>query len=238
MHSFYIHEKGALDREEARHAFRVLRLKAGDVIEAVDGSGGRFEAVIAELSEDGGRVEIIRPLPSNEPPVRLTVYQGVPKADKLELLAQKLTELGACRLAPVRMERCVAKPDDREAAKRAQRLERISQEAVKQCGRALPMEIAGAMRFEQALEDMGKQDLVLLPWEEARGMRVKDVFRDRPDARSIGIIIGPEGGITAQEVRRMRDAGAVPVTLGPRILRTETAAMTAAALAMALWGDL
>ena len=209
MHSFYIREKGDLDREEARHAFRVLRLKAGDAIEAIDGAGGRFEAVIAELGEDGGRVEIVRELPSNEAPVRLTVYQGVPKADKLELLAQKLTELGARRLAPVRMERCVAKPDDREAIKRAQRLERISQEAVKHCGRALPMEITGAMRFEQALEDMGKQDLVLLPWEEAKGTRMKDVFRERPDARNIGIVIGPEGGITEQEVRRMRETMSV-----------------------------
>ena len=238
MHSFYIHEKGALDREEARHAFRVLRLKAGEEIVALDGAGGRFLARIAELGDDGGRAEILSALPSNEGPVEITVYQGLPKADKLELLAQKLTELGASRLVPVRMERCVAKPDAREAGKRAQRLERISQEAVKQCGRALPLEIAEAMCFDEAVADMGGQDLVLLPWEEARGTRMGDVFRERPEAKRIGIVVGPEGGISAREVEGMRAVGAVPITLGPRILRTETAAMTAAGLAMALWGDI
>ena len=237
MHAFYIADGGEISRDEAKHAFRVLRLRPGEEIEALDGNGGRFLARIAELSDDGGRVEIVSQLPSNECPVRITVYQGIPKAEKMELLAQKLTELGVSRMIPVRMERCVVKLDAREAEKRAQRLNRIAQEAVKQCGRALPMEICGAMDFGQALRDMKEQDLVLTPWEEARGLRMRDAAADKPNAQRIGIVIGPEGGISEKEIRQMKDVGAVPVTLGPRILRTETAAMAAAALAAALWGD-
>ena len=237
-HAFYIGASGEISREEAKHACRVLRLHVGDEIQALDGKGGRFQARIAELHDDGGTVEILRALPSNESAMRLTVYQGIPKAEKMELLAQKLTELGVARFVPVRMERCVVKLDAKEAEKRAQRLERIAQEAVKQCGRALPMEIAPAMDFGAALSDMQKQDLLLTPWEEAQGLRMTDVRQKMPNVTHCGIVIGTEGGISEQEIERMKAVGAIPVTLGTRILRTETAAIAAATLAMALWGDI
>lgn len=238
MHSFYVGANGEISREEAKHACRVLRLRAGEKIEALDGKGGRFLAQIAQLNDAGGMVEILEKLPSNESRLHLTVYQGIPKADKLELLAQKLTELGVARLVPVRMERSVVKVEAREAEKRTQRLERIAQEAVKQCGRALPMEICNAMDFSQALKDLQSCECAMVPWEEASGTRIRDVFAARPGALRLGIVIGPEGGISQNEMERMQQTGALPVTLGPRILRTETAAIAASALCMAMWGDM
>ena len=99
------------------------------------------------------------------------------------------------------------------------------------------MAVSEPMDWRQALADMSRCDLVLIPWEDARGTRMADVFGDSPDARSVGIVIGPEGGMSPDEVAALRAAGGRTVTLGPRILRTETAAVVAAALAMQLWGD-
>lgn len=238
MHSFYIEppegEFAALPAEEAKHATKVLRLRPGDELCAMDGAGHRWRAALAE----DGRARLLEELPANEAPVRLTVYEGLPKADKLDFIAQKLTELGAARLVPVRMERCVVKLDARDGEKRRERLTKIAREAAKQCGRGLPLEVSAPMDWREALDEMRRHDALLIPWEDARGARVKDAFEAAPDARDIGVVIGPEGGMSPEEVEAMRELGGRTVTLGPRILRTETAAVVAAALAMQLWGDL
>lgn len=244
MHAFYIEVAGEpgkvcnLPREESKHAARVLRLKVGDEICVMDGAGGRFLGRIGQVNGDEVAVTLLEPLDAHEAPVRVTLYQGLPKADKLDFIAQKLTELGAAVLTPVRMDRCVTKWDDRDAEKRRERLSRIAREAAKQCGRACALEIATARTWRQALEDMRHHDLLIVPWEEARGQRMKDVFAERPQAADIGIVVGPEGGMSEAEVQAMLGMGARAVTLGPRILRTETAAVVAAAMAMTLWGDL
>ena len=241
MHSFYIEppEGGlaALPPEEARHAAKVLRLRPGDEVCAMDGAGGRFRATI-EAMEGGVTVRLHEPLPDNEAPVRLTVYQGLPKAEKLDLLAQKLTELGAAELVPVRMSRCVVKLNDKDGMKRAERLQRIADEAAKQCRRATPLKVSPPMDWREALQHMSARGLLLVPWEDARGRRIKDAFAEHPQARDIGLVIGPEGGMSEDEVSALEAVGALPVTLGPRILRTETAAIAAATLAMGCWGDL
>lgn len=223
-------ENGQLSLEDARHAFRVLRLKPGDDVIAL-AEGARWTARIAEISEKGGAVELMAELPGNESRVEITVYQGLPKAEKLELLAQKLTELGVARLVPVRMARSVAKL---EGASRVERLNKIAREAVKQCGRSRPMEILLPMDWRAALADMKSMELMLAPWELSQPVRMADIHKQAPMAREIGILIGPEGGMEEAEVR---ESGARQVSLGPRILRAETAALTAAALAMAFWGD-
>lgn len=235
MHCFYIEPPvgniAALPDDEAKHAAKVLRLRPGDGVCAMDGAGRRYNASI-ETVDGGVTVRLLDALPDNEPPVRVTIYQGVPKSDKLDFLAQKLTELGVHALVPVQMTRCVAKLD---GDKRLQRLQRIADEAAKQCRRAAPLQIAPPATWPEARARMSGHDLLIAPWEDARGRRMRDVRAERPDARDIGIVIGPEGGMSADEVEALN---ALAVTLGPRILRTETAAVTAAALAMSLWGDL
>ena len=242
MHCFYIEPPrdgvAALPREEARHAARVLRLKRGDAVCAMDGAQGRWEAVVESVSGETVTVRLGAPMPANEPPVRLTVYQGLPKAEKLDFVAQKLTELGAFALSPVKMERCVVRLDERDGQKRRERLERIAAEAAKQCRRAAAPRIDAPLTWAQALERLRGHELALAPWEEASARRMKDAFAEVPDARDIALVIGPEGGMSEAEVAALEAVGVRAVTLGPRILRTETAAVVAAALAMQLWGDL
>jgi 16S rRNA (uracil1498-N3)-methyltransferase len=209
----------------------VLRLKPGDDIIALAGEA-RWTARIADISEKGGRIELMAELPANEAGAEITVYQGVVKAEKLEFLAQKLTELGVRRLVPVRMARSVAKL---EGAARVERLNKIAREAVKQCGRTRPMEVLPPMDWQAALSHMRARELMLAPWERANHLRMGQVYGQMPAAHEIGLLIGPEGGMEEAEVLA---SGARAISLGPRILRAETAALATAALAMAFWGDI
>ena len=244
MHTFYLERRAAvgetvaLPKDEAKHALKVLRLSVGDEVCALDGCGGRYSAVLERAGSDAAEVRLTGELSPNEPPVRVTLYQGLPKADKLDFIVQKLTELGARGVVPVKMERCVVKSDAKDGQKRQERLERIAFEAVKQCRRACSPAIAEPMTWKQVFERVKEHDLVLVPWEDAAGYSMKKAFADAPDARDIGIVVGPEGGMSEGEVDALRAQGARIVTLGPRILRAETAAVAAVTMAMTLWGDL
>lgn len=224
--------------EEAAHAFKVLRLRAGEQVELSDGEGRLYAAELKEVSKENVSAQVIGELDSKEAPVRITLYQGYPKADKLELIVQKLTELGAFSVVPVVMERSVAKPDPKDKGKRRERLSRIAQEAAKQCGRGMVLQVEEAITWKQALARIEQHELSLMPWEDARDTHLKDVFARQPDAKDIAVVIGPEGGISEKEAEQARDAGALCVTLGSRILRTETAAIASTAVAMSLWGDI
>ena len=243
MNSFYIEGRGEpgasarLLREEAKHAFQVLRLRPGEEIFAVDESGARFLAELTEVGKAECVCEIREALPDNEPPVRVTVYQGLPKADKLDFIVQKLTELGAARVAPVKMERCVVKLDGKDAEKRRERLQRIAREAAKQCKRGCATEVLIPRTWKQLETEMSKHDLLLVPWEDAGGCGILAAHGEFRDAKNIGIVIGPEGGMSVAEVEALIALGAKPITLGPRILRTETAALAACTMTMLLWGD-
>jgi len=244
MNSFYIEGRGAagaearLLPEEAKHAAQVLRMQPQDAFYAIDEDGGRFLAKLLTVSKAECTAELFEALPDNEAPVRITVYQGLPKSDKLELVVQKLTELGAARLVPVKMERCVVKLDEKDGKKRQERLSKIAREAAKQCKRSASLEVEQPQTWKQLQKSMQSHDLLLVPWEDAAGFGMKAAHQAFQDAKDIGLVIGPEGGMTAAEVAAIEEIGARQVTLGPRILRTETAAITACALAMLLWGDL
>ena len=231
MASFYLDapradgEVAPLAAEESRHVLKVLRMNVGDELCAIDGCGGRFEAKIDSVDQNTVWVKLCNRLPDNESAVRITLYQGLPKADKLDFIVQKLTELGGACVCPVKMERSVVKSDAKDGIKRRERLEKIAREATKQCRRATAPEIT-------------EHELILVPWEDARGVRMKDIAREMPEANEIGIVIGPEGGMSEAEVDAMRELGARAITLGPRILRAETAAVASVAMAMTLWGDL
>lgn len=243
MHRFIVRsglsvgEEVYFSEEEAAHAFKVLRLRTGEAVELTDGEGRLFSARLREVSREQVTAEVTRELDGKEAPVKITLYQGYPKSDKLELIVQKLTELGAYQVVPVMMERSVAKPDQKDKGKRRERLERIAQEAAKQCGRGRVLHVDEAIDWRQALNRLEMHELVLMPWEDARDTRLKDVFRECSNAKDIAVLIGPEGGISGTEAEQAREHGAVCVTLGPRILRTETAALTSAAIVMSLWGD-
>lgn len=244
MHTFYLDQPGSvgasllLPKDEAKHALKVLRLGVGDEVCALDGCGGRFAATIEAVDGDGATLKLTDALPTNEPPVRVTLYQGLPKADKLDFIVQKLTELGATCVVPVKMERCVVKSDAKDGVKRKERLEKIAREAAKQCRRACPPEITEPLTWKQTLQKMASHDLVIVPWEDAQGLTLKHVFAQSPEKKDIGIVVGSEGGMSESEVAALRENGARIVTLGPRILRAETAAVASVTMAMTLWGDL
>lgn len=244
MNAFYIEGRGevgvtvSLTPEDARHCAQVLRMQSGEDFYAVGEGGSRFLAELREVSRESCTALLREALPDNEAELRVTVYQGLPKADKLELVVQKLTELGAARLVPVKMERCVVKLNDKDAQKKQERLQKIAREAAKQCKRGGCLEVAAPQTWKQLRESMAAHDLLLVPWEDARGFGLKAAREAFPEARNIGIVIGPEGGMSENEVRALEELGAKQITLGPRILRTETAAIAAATMAMLLWGDI
>ncbi len=244
MHRFIVREgliEGAdvlFSQEEAAHAFKVLRLREGEGVQLTDGEGRVFEAELTEVTRERVAARVLGEMDGREAPVSITLYQGYPKADKLELIVQKLTELGACRIVPVVMERSVAKPDQKDKAKRKERLQRIALEAAKQCGRGRIPEVEEAITWKQALGRFEGHELMLMPWEDAEDTHLKDVHAGNAQAKDIAIVIGPEGGISVQEADEAKSAGAVCVTLGPRIMRTETAALASVTVAMTLWGDI
>ncbi|MBQ1255881.1 MAG: 16S rRNA (uracil(1498)-N(3))-methyltransferase [Clostridia bacterium] len=244
MHRFKISRneiedaRAPLSQEETVHALRVLRLKDGDEIQVLDGEGGLWSACLRVKSAEEAYCELTEELSSRESDVFVTVYMGIPKGDKLEFLAQKLTELGVKRLVPVRMERSIAKIEEKEKDKKLARLRKIAQEAQKQCGRGLEMEITDPMNFDQAVKDMRENDVTLLLWEEAKETRIRDIYREMPGLKKVASVVGPEGGISQKEADKIISAGAKCITLGPRILRAETAAVTGAGIIMSLWGDI
>ena len=244
MNSFYIEGCGevgqtaCLKPEDARHCAQVLRMQRGEEFYAVGEGGGRFLAELCEVSRDSCTALLREELSDNEAELRVTVYQGLPKADKLELVVQKLTELGAARLVPVKMERCVVKLNEKDAQKKQERLQKIAREAAKQCKRGGCLEVAAPQTWKQLRGAMSAHDLLLVPWEDAQGFGLKAAHEAFPEAKDIGIVIGPEGGMSEAEVRALEELGAKQITLGPRILRTETAAIAAATMAMLLWGDI
>ncbi len=222
-----------LSREESDHLLKSLRMRPGDAVQII-AARRLYEGEIA--AADGGivNVRVRRELPSPEPAVRVTLLQGLPKADKLELIVQKATELGVYRIQPVEMARSVARITDKEEQKR-ERLARIALEAAKQAGRAHVPQVLGAVRLEEALKTL--RGTVYVAWEEAASLRLSQALaQNRPE--EITLVIGPEGGIAAEEIVRLEAAGAKPVTLGPRILRTETAGLCALAVVMAAYGEM
>jgi 16S rRNA (uracil1498-N3)-methyltransferase len=228
-----VHEPVALSRQESDHVMKVLRMKPGDALELIAAErlyGGEIESV----AEGMARVRIVRELPSPEPAARVTLAQGLPKADKLEWIVQKATELGVYRIQPVEMARSVARIAEKDEKKR-ERLQRIALEAAKQAGRAHVPRVLPAVRFQDALK--GFEGAVYVAWEEADAPRLSEaVAAGRPP--EITLVIGPEGGITAEEIARLSAIGAKPVTLGRRILRAETAGLCALAVVMAALGEM
>lgn len=222
----------------AHQARDVLRLRVGESLQLLDGAGGVYAAEITEVTRRevfvriGVREEGPAPLP-----VRLTLCLGLLKAAKFEWALQKGTELGVTAFQPLLTERAVAATEELGPAKR-RRYERIIAEALEQSGGAWLPELAGPRTLAEALAAAPADAIKLIPWEEAAAAPLIPTLAAAPGATEVWLFIGPEGGFSAEEVHMAQTSGALPVTLGPRILRAETAAIVAAALALAALGAL
>ncbi len=243
MHRFYADEtrrgEGAafLTPEDARHALRVLRMEVGDQAEIYLG-GKRYSAEISLIDDQDVRLSLQTELPSTEAKLRITLYQGLPKADKMELIVQKAVELGADTIVPVSMSRCVVHLDDKDARKKQERWQKIAREACKQSCRCMMPKVETPLTFRQFLSRLSSHQAALVPWEDARRYSLTAFHQEHPDVTDVAVVIGPEGGMSPEEISKMAEAGCLPVTLGPRILRTETAGLCAISALMCLFGDM
>jgi 16S rRNA (uracil1498-N3)-methyltransferase len=221
----------------AAHLARVLRLSAGDELTLFNGRGGEFAARIAALSAASVRVTVQgHAALERESPLALTLAQGISRADRMDLVVQKATELGVRRLIPLACARSVVRLDAAQAARKLAHWRKVAIAACEQCGRNRLPELApplplGAFLAAQAHEDPGQLRLLLAPAGAARPALPKAVS-------GASLLIGPEGGLSAEEQAAALAAGFVALRLGPRILRTETAALTACALLQREFGDL
>ena len=243
MHRFYADPARSagdlvyLAEDDARHALSVLRLKAGQAVE-VFLSGQRYEAEISSADRNDVCVKLLSQLPSAEAALSVTLYQGLPKSDKMDFIVQKAVELGVSRIVPVIMSRCVVKLNPKDAAHKLERWRKIAREAGKQCGRCMIPEITELCTLSSLSSLPSFPETNIVPWEESEGNGPLAFSRSHPGLSSLGILIGPEGGIDRDEIDVLRQSGFIPVTLGKRILRTETAGLAAVASFMALYGEM
>lgn len=219
---------------DVNHIKNVLRLKCGEHVLVSNGNGTDYECSIEKIESETVTVRI-EDVTKNaaELPVSITLFQGMPKSDKLELIIQKGVELGVKEIVPVITKRSVVKIDDKKAVKKLERYNSIAESAGKQSGRGIIPEVKEFMSFKQAMEYAKTLDMNIIPYEEAKGMEYsREVVKDIKNHKSLGIFIGPEGGFTCEEVELAMSMGAKCITLGNRILRTETAGLAILSIIM------
>ena len=237
MHRFYVDNLSELNKsvtiegEDVNHIKNVLRLTVGDSITISDGSSRDYECVIASIS-DVVTADIVDIHDCNaELPVKLRLFQGVPKADKFELIIQKAVELGAAEIIPVMMERTVVKLDDKKQDKKLERYRKIAEAAAKQSRRGIIPEVSSYISFKNAVKTLTEADdkvkrMMLVPYESAEGMDyARNIIASAGEYDEIDIFIGPEGGFADSEIELAKQNGASIISLGNRILRTETAGL-------------
>jgi 16S rRNA (uracil1498-N3)-methyltransferase len=224
---------------EAKHITRVLRMTKGDRFILINGAGERYEAVIESAGHKEVLASIARTLPHPPPsPIEITLCQSILKSGPMDYVIQKTSELGVNRILPFISERTVAIPDENKS-NRLRHWKEIALSSTKQSGRFIPAEIGAVSSLEQVLIQWnGKDALKIILWEDENTKDLKDVIRNTEPTGSVAGIIGPEGGFSRQEVLNAKDAGFISVSLGQRILRAETAAITFIAIAQYEWGDL
>lgn len=221
----------------AGHVARVLRLSVGDPLTLFDGSGGEHEAQIESLGKDTVTVSVgERTEPVRESPLALTLAQGISRGERMDWVIQKATELGVSRIVPLLTHRSVVRLDARQAQKKQEHWKAVSVAACEQCGRNCLPELAEPLELGTFLAQGAQADTLRLLLSPAGEARVQDVAVSRP--RAVTVLIGPEGGLAPQEQQAALDAGFVGVRLGPRVLRTETAALAALAVIQCELGDL
>lgn len=252
MHRFFVPPAWVRGNEiviagpQAHQIARVLRMRPGDRIVVLDNSGWEIETRLIAVDRTEVRGEVLRRrLSAAEPRTKISLFQSVLKSNRFEVVLQKGTELGVVEFVPIIADRCVISDLDAVEKKR-RRWEWIVQEAAEQCGRGRKPTLRPAVFFPHACEQARHSGgLSLIPWEGETKMSLRGLLRDRPPGRertwppfATNLFVGPEGGFTPDEVAVARRYGLVSVTLGPRILRAETAGIVAAALILFELGDM
>jgi len=234
------HGSFSITGAEARHMTRVLRMEPGERMVLLDSKGARFQAVIKEVGGHHVLVNLEKPLSAPAPsPVHMTLCQSLLKSQRMDLLVEKTSELGVDRVLPFISERTVVKVDGDKAQGKLRRWQEIARSAAKQSDRALPAEIGSLYYYDQMLAALAMESaLRIILWEQEGIRSLKDLLRSHSPAPRVLALVGPEGGFTEREVKQAHEAGFVSVSLGRRILRAETAAISLVTILQYEWGDL
>ena len=220
-------EKIYVEGMDVNHMKNVLRMRCGEELMVSDGNNLKYRCSVEGYEEEQAVLRILEEMDvDTELSSRIYLFQGLPKQDKMELIVQKAVELGVYRVIPVSTRRAVVRLDQKKAGKKAERWQQIARSAAKQAKRGYVPEVAFPMSYREALEAARELDVILIPYELAKDMKeTKEIIERIRPGKSVGIFIGPEGGFEKEEVELAPEHGAMPVTLGRRILRTETAGM-------------
>lgn len=228
------------DKEDINHIIKVLRLGANNTIIVCDGAGNDYKSVIRGISKNEIVTEIEECIASsNEPSICVTLFQGIPKSDKMEYIIQKAVELGVNRIVPVVTKRTIVKIDSNTGGNnKVSRWQRIAYEAAKQCGRGVIPSVSEPLSFRQAIKELSRMDIRFMPYENETRNNLRETLEGIDGDSTAGIIIGPEGGFSDDEAQLAVEEGVSTVTLGTRILRTETAGITALSILMYETGNI
>ncbi|MCG9126815.1 16S rRNA (uracil(1498)-N(3))-methyltransferase [Candidatus Poribacteria bacterium] len=232
MHTFYVppndvsEDLSMIDGSEHHHLKNVLRLNIGDSVRIIDGIGNIRIAKIANIRNDSTIISIIDHHFQLRKKPEITLFQAIPKYDKMELIIQKTTELGISKIVPVKTKRSLQEANEN----RIDRWKKIIVSATKQCKAAWVPKISEVYEFEECLKKVHFYDNKFILWEKEDENKIKTVVQNSKDINSIAVFIGPEGGFEEEEVRFAMNRGCKPVSLGTNILRTETAAIAITAI--------
>ncbi|MEF2851463.1 MAG: 16S rRNA (uracil(1498)-N(3))-methyltransferase [Lachnospiraceae bacterium] len=241
MHHFFVEPSKIqgnhifIDGPDVNHIRNVLRMNPGEEVNVTDGTGEKvYRCAIAVIGEDTVELNIMWAQEKGmELPSKIYLFQGLPKSDKMELIIQKAVELGVYEIIPMATARAVVKLDQKKAAAKVKRWQAISESAAKQSKRLLIPEVKEPVKFSEALKLASDLDVRLIPYELAEGMDgTRRIIQSVKPGQSVAVFIGPEGGFEEAEVELAKDAGFQAITLGRRILRTETAGMTVLSILM------
>ena len=238
MHRFFSGSTNvSIQKDDINHIVNVLRLRAGDEVIICDTNAIDHLCRITDLSKSSVDIEVISDSPNLcEPRVKVTLFQGLPKSDKMDLIVQKCVELGINRIVPVECARSIAKIADK-ADKKIARWQSISESAAKQSGRGIIPVIGDVLSFSDSVQKMKEYDLALMPYELEIGNSIGEIIKKHDNIKTLAIFIGPEGGIDDQEIALAKSHGIIPLSLGRRILRCETAGFSALTLSLAFLGE-
>ena len=217
-----------LTGDDAHHISRALRMAAGEHITVVDSASREHDCVLCDFLADRVTATVVASQEgATEPPLRITLYQALPKGDKLDFVIQKSVECGVAAIYPFESERCVVRVKPEAEEKKRERRARIAVEAAKQSERGILPEVGRTLSFPDMLEAAAKADLALFCFEGEGTVPIGQILQGRRDVREIAVIVGSEGGFSLAEAEKAREQGLLPTGLGKRILRTETAPLFA-----------
>lgn len=224
-----------INGEDVKHIIKVLRMGVGDTLTCCDGMGNDYEAKIEAVGTEIECSVISCTKAETESNIRVILIQGIPKAAKMDYIIQKTTELGICEIFPCDMSRCVSKP---EGNKKTERWQKIATEAAKQSGRGVVPVVHNAIKVSEAIELLKEADIAFVPYECAEDNYLKPILQAASTPKTVAFMIGPEGGFDKKEIESLVENGIPAVSLGKRILRTETAGEAVLSMVMYELGDI